>query len=257
MAWYPSARKRSISANFTQFQSKKNCVILHSTASASATSQFGWFNDPDARASSHFHVATDGTVEQYIDTAHISWCNKDANGRSITIETQGSGDEPWSEQQMRAMAALIKWLCSSYAIPLQKMSDSDDIGVGWHRIGIDGDFPSGALAGREQRGGSEVWSDPGKACPGDKRILQVDRLLIMARGRDVTSTRVDNSNGDPTGVDDVSVSDGGNVTITDPTIDGHGDASIDTTQGGNYSHLTPSAVAPSDFTYLSTITTTS
>lgn len=183
MPWYPKAIARQISRNYTAVENKKNLIVLHSTASASATSQFGWFNNPLAKASSHFHVANDGTIEQYLGTDYMSWCNKDGNRRSVTIETQGTGNEPWTPAQMKALASLIDWISKTHNIPVRMVesSHSSQSGIGWHRIGIDGNFPkSGLLRGRSSRGGGELWSGArGKACPGDKRILQVPELIKM------------------------------------------------------------------------------
>lgn len=67
----------------------KDCILLHVTAAPNATSQHGWYNTGGANASSHFHVDLVGNIEQHIDTAHMSWANREANPRSVTIETQG------------------------------------------------------------------------------------------------------------------------------------------------------------------------
>lgn len=184
MAWYPKANKRPININYTMTKTAKNAVLLHSSASDGLSSLYSFFNNPSTQASSHFHVDFSGNVEQYIDTDHVSWANRDGNSRSVTIETQGSGEGPWTQAQMNAMAKLIRWICATHRIPLRIMENShtSTSGVGWHRIGIDGNFPSsGLLRGRNARGGGEVWSGFGKTCPGDDRILQVPRLIEMSK----------------------------------------------------------------------------
>lgn len=180
MAWYPQAKRRELSRNYTRTKTAKNCVVLHTSASATATSLYGWFSNPSAQSSSHFHVANDGTVEQYIDTDYISWANREGNSRSVTIETQGSGYEAWTEAQLTAMVKLCAWITQVHGIPVRMMENSKatEKGIGWHRIGIDGAFPTtGLLRGRNSRGGGQTWSGPGKICPGDKRINQVPALV--------------------------------------------------------------------------------
>lgn len=186
MPWYPKAKNKQLSINFSKRVTKKNAVILHSSASATATSLFGWFSNPSAQASSHFHVDFDGNVEQYLGTDHVSWANRDGNPRSVTIETQGKGTEPWTERQIKALVDLVDWICATHDIPVRIMENSQTStsGIGWHRIGIDGNFPtSGLLRGRNARGGGEAWSGFGKTCPGDDRILQVPRIINMIEAK--------------------------------------------------------------------------
>lgn len=187
MAWYPKATKRPISVNFTRTKTKKNCVILHSTASKTATSMYGWFSNPSAEASSHFHIDNNGRVEQYIDTDYVSWANREGNGRGVTIETQGSGYEPWTNAQIVAIVDLIVWASKVYNFPIRMMnsSKSSETGVGWHRLGVDGNYNISKnpdlLRGRSPRGGGEVWSGFGRICPGDDRILQVPSIVEKAK----------------------------------------------------------------------------
>lgn len=189
VARYPKAVWKPIKANYTARVTLKNCVILHTSASAGATSLYGWFSNPRANASSHFHVANDGTVEQYVDTAHMSWANKNGNSRSVTIETQGDGTKPWTAKQRQALIELVRWICKTHGIPVRQMesSSSSQKGIGWHRLGCDGNFPkSGILRGRNQRGGGESWSSAyGKVCPGDDRILQVPDMIKEIAGEAV------------------------------------------------------------------------
>ena len=185
MPRYPSATWRPLVRNYTAINSTKNAVILHTSASGTATSLHGWFSNKDAQASSHFHVDNQGRVEQYLDTNHISWANGEGNSRSVTIETQGTGTEPWTDAQVTALVGLLRWCHTTHGIPLRPMSSSrsTERGIGWHRLGIDGNFPAlpSILAGRIQRGGGEVWSKArGKTCPGDARIRQIPGILAQA-----------------------------------------------------------------------------
>lgn len=191
MARYPGAKWRPLTRNYTARATNKDCAILHSTASASARSMHTWFSQAKAYSSSHFHVDDYGVVEQYVDTAHMSWANAAANSRSVTIETQGDGTKPWTPKQREAIVALLKWICKTHGIPVRQMQSSlkSEKGIGWHRLGCDGNFPAmpSILAGRGQRGKGESWSSArGKVCPGSDRIHQIPGIITEVAGGSVT-----------------------------------------------------------------------
>ena len=184
---YPGAKWRPIKRNFTdRKRARTDGIILHVTASTAA-SQHDWFNNPAADASSHLHIALDGTVEQYVDLDKIAWTSGDGSARTIGIETAGTGSGSWTKAQLDALEDALVWLCERYRVPVRLMesSRSTERGIGWHRLGIDGNFPaSGLLAGRTQRGGGEKWSKSrGKVCPGDARIRQIPALVERVAAR--------------------------------------------------------------------------
>src|SRR5690348_260141 len=86
----------------TRRTSKGRAVVLH-VAASEATSLFGYFNN-NPGANSHFYVARDGTIEQYIDTDYQSWTSMEANASTIGVETQGGltnpDGEPWTPEQV-------------------------------------------------------------------------------------------------------------------------------------------------------------
>lgn len=181
MAIYPQAVYKPIKVNHSTAVYVKNCVLYH-VAASEADSLYGWFSNPSARASSHFYIAYDGTVEQYIDTRYTSWANGDGNSRSVTIETAGQGTGKWTPAQLESLIRLTIWICKTHNITIREMTSSSvsQTGIGWHRLGIDGNFPSlpSILAGRGQRGGGQVWSSSrGKVCPGSDRILQIPAII--------------------------------------------------------------------------------
>lgn len=185
---YAPAKWRPIPRNFTdRKRSETRGVILHTTASTAA-SQFGWFSSPKAAASSHLHVALDGTVEQYVDLDKIAWTSGAASGTTVGIETAGTGKESWTPAQVEAITAFLVWACKRWDIPARAMTSSlaSERGIGWHRLGIDGNFPAlpSLLAGRNQRGKGESWSkSTGKVCPGDKRIQQIPGIVAEVQKR--------------------------------------------------------------------------
>lgn len=193
MARMPGTTWKPIAHNYTKRKTAKRRVILH-VAESESTSIHGWFNNPTARASSHFYVARDGKIEQYVDTDYIAWTSGEGNTDSIGVETQGRSAGPWTPEQCAALARIIAWAHKTHGVPLRLMASSKptEQGVGWHRLGVDGHFPAlpSMLAGRGQRGGGEKWSSArGKSCPGDDRIPQIPGILAQAQARPSTGTK--------------------------------------------------------------------
>jgi len=190
MAWMGApCVKRQIDwlNNLSRGGKQPTAIVLHITAS-SAVSQYGYFSGAGKNlAGSHFHVAADGTIEQYAGTGARSAADKDGNARTISIETQGlTAAGTWDAPQLEAIAQVVAWCAKTHGIPLKLMASSaaTESGLGWHRLGIDGNFPAlpSILAGRKQRSPvGELWSSAsGKECPGDKRIQQIPSILARA-----------------------------------------------------------------------------
>lgn len=173
--------KRHITVNKGGKRAKTDGVVLHTSASAKSTSLFGWFSNPKAQASSHWHVAFDGTVEEYVDPANVAWANGEGNARLLSVETQGSGYEEWTPEQVESIAQLIALSSKTFGFPIRAMQSSakSERGVGYHRLGV----PASKWGvGKWLQPGGEKWSSTvGKICPGDKRIAQVDAVVARAK----------------------------------------------------------------------------
>lgn len=188
MKKFPGAKQRPISTNFTNRKRERTrAVILHTTASLS-DSMYGWFNNPKADASSHLHVDLKGRIEQYVDMDKIAWTSGEGNATTVGVETAGTGNEKWTPAQVKALVKIIRWMAKEYGIPMRKMSSSRSNvrGVGTHRLGVDGNFPTtGDQRGRLQRaskGLGEKWSSSkGKACPGNLRQGQWNAIVRAAQ----------------------------------------------------------------------------
>lgn len=194
MAWYPKAVRKPVSryrpgGSSAVAMTSHRRVVEH-TAVSNSSSLYGLFATP-GNATSHFYVAADGTVEQYIDTRIRSTANLEGNPDCITVETWdgygntwhgGSPGPRWTKAQEEALADLARWCHKVHGIPMRRLKSSrpGTRGVGWHRQGIDGNFPSGLLRGRVA--GGEHWSSSfGKVCPTDTRIKQVRGIIRRAR----------------------------------------------------------------------------
>lgn len=186
MAWYPRATRREVTKHRTPMAAHRR-LILH-TAVSSASSLFGWHQQ--VNHGSHFYLRADGTWEQYVDTRFRAPNQMDGNHDSVSVESQdmggpfpawsGSNVPAWTDAQTESIAELAVWLHETHGIPLVQLPSSrpGTRGIGWHRQGVDGNFPDGILAGRVS--GGETWSNPGKVCPGDRRIRQVPGIIARA-----------------------------------------------------------------------------
>lgn len=183
---YPNA-KHLILEGKKRARGKQVRVNLHVTASL-ADSMYSYFRLP-RRPCSHFHVDLKGRVEQYLPLEWGSSADLDGNLTTISIETAGKDDgSEWTSEQVVAIAELWLWIRKQLGIK-DKMAENSVLsstkshGLSWHRLGIDGNFPSsGILAGRRQRGGGAKYSNvTGKTCPTDPRIKQIPEILELAR----------------------------------------------------------------------------
>lgn len=194
MAIYPDAKVKLIDTDYLSGKSMAvyNRVNLH--VQAGTGSLYGFFNH-EGRASSHFWVSYSGVVEQYVDTKLRAEADLDGNDATVSIETEGgtgsnADTDKWTTQQVDAIVKLVKWILETHKIPKKlaensKSGSESSRGISWHRLGIDGNFPSlpDIRAGREQRGGGMHYSSSdGKLCPGGGKIQQIPGILDRING---------------------------------------------------------------------------
>lgn len=187
MAIYSKAIQKPITVSKGRRKmSEYNRVNLH-VAVSEAASIHTVFNRKGA-ADSHFYVRKDGTVEQYVDTAYRANADLEGNDATISIETQGGvtrpDSEPWTDEQIQALAELFAWAVKTHGIKNQIAKDSrrgdTSKGLSWHRLGIDGNFSAGVLGGRVG-GGMKYSNSRGKLCPGATKIRQVPLIFAAAQ----------------------------------------------------------------------------
>lgn len=181
--WLDGVVRKPLVRNYTRARrGRTDGVILH-VAAGESPSLYGWFSNPRSKASSHFYVRYDGTVEQYVDTDYISWASVKGDARCISIETEGLGGGTWTDKQVASLAWLIRTLQAHYGFPLRAMTSSKvgEKGVGYHALGVPANLWQ-KVRGISQTGG-EKWSGAvGKICPGPARIRQVPTVIAMAGG---------------------------------------------------------------------------
>ena len=163
-------------------------LVLH-TAQWGDPTMHAYFNVA-GRATPHFFVNAAGKAEQYIDTDFCASACLEGNHNCIAVESwDGHPDWPgdevpdWTPEQEEWLVELAAWCHQVHGIPVERLPSSapGEAGIGWHRMGIDGDFPAGLLAGRAA--GGEHWSSSGgKVCPGDNKIRGiVERIIPRAQ----------------------------------------------------------------------------
>lgn len=180
---FPGALWLPISRNYGGLRSSTRGVVLH-VAASEAKSLRGWFNNPDARASSHLYVRRDGTIEQYVSMDHTAWTSGSGSASTVGVETQGMGSGEWTGAQVTALVRIVQWCQDRYGFPLRAMTSSKagQEGVGWHALGV----PRRRGDKTSQTGGQLWSSSAGKVCPGAQRIRQIPEIVTRAGGKAAT-----------------------------------------------------------------------
>ena len=188
MAWYPGSFRHDFGGTGP---CTPDSFVLHEVVNqvdipenGSPSNIAGWVQDSLA---TQFYVDFKGSIEQFCSSDRASFHCKDGNGHRLGIETEDDKPETaaqanagaWTDRQRERIADLIAWGNQLHGIPIQLMrtSRSDDIGVGYHRLGV----PSIA-GGHDGWPDGEVWTlSPGKPCPGDRRIAQIPAIVARAQ----------------------------------------------------------------------------
>jgi hypothetical protein len=187
MPWYPDAIRKPVErykrgGTVSTAMPNPRRLCLH-TAVSSADSLFALFNTP-GNAVAHFYVRENGRIEQYVNTDIRASANLEGNHDIISVESwdDGGRHRPWTAAQIEAIAKLAVWVHRKHDIPLKRCPSAKPgtMGIAWHRLGIDGNFPDppGRLRGGRVEGG-ESWSQSfGKECPFDEKIRGTVRDII-------------------------------------------------------------------------------
>ncbi len=169
MSWYAKAVKKNIPPGSTDPDIKPIGVILH-VAESNSSSLFDYFNGPSGGIESHFYIRTDGSVEQYRDTAFEADANYHGNRfikdgvavGYISVETQGLELGEWSPAQLAAIKDLLLWANKEHGIPLKRCASATDPGIGYHTM----------------FGAPGPWTPASKSCPGPQRKMQFANVLV-------------------------------------------------------------------------------
>lgn len=154
-------------------------------------SLFGYFDNPASQVSSHFWMAKNGYMEQYLEVpTHVNshdgetaWAEAAGNPNYLSVETEGFATENLTTIQLVRLAALVNWCAAMYAMPV----------VGPVEHGAAGFTPHCNPDGTPDPG----WGN--HTCPGPIRLSQMHTVLAIANGTDETGdetmTSVELNNG--------------------------------------------------------------
>lgn len=100
-------------------------VVIHDMEGSYAGS-IAWFQNPSAQACAHYLVrSSDGEITQMVHDADTAWHagNHVVNNSAIGIEHEGyahTGLTWYTEAMYRSSAALTRWLCDTFHIPIDR-----------------------------------------------------------------------------------------------------------------------------------------
>lgn len=127
------------SPNFDERAAPITMIVLHYTGMADAESAIARLRDPEAKVSSHYVVAEDGTVLRLVPDEKRAWhagqshwrdCD-DVNSASIGIEIVNPGHDlgyrPFPDEQIDAVIRLVHALKDKYEITRGNIVGHSDI----------------------------------------------------------------------------------------------------------------------------------
>lgn len=97
-------------------------VVIH-TVEGSASGAISWFKNPVSEVSAHYIVDFNGALTQMVADKDIGWHagNWAYNVHSIGIEHAGYAyKNTWTNAQYKSSAALTRWVCLTYGIPMNR-----------------------------------------------------------------------------------------------------------------------------------------
>lgn len=133
-------------------------LIIHTNGGGTDHgSLYGWFSRPGNTICSHFQVAADGRVEQYVNTDQQAYAQYAGNAFAVSVETEDAGhpERPWTDEQCTAIIKLARWL----KVPAKISPDGKGGGIGWHSLYAD-------------------WNRSHHNCPGSARIKQIHDVIL-------------------------------------------------------------------------------
>lgn len=117
---------------------KPSMIVLHYTAMESAAVACARLCDPEAEVSAHYLIDYDGTVLSLVEERKRAWhagagawgAITDVNSRSVGIELQNTGAEPFGEPQMAALEGLLRDVMARWKIGPEGVIGHEDCAPG-------------------------------------------------------------------------------------------------------------------------------
>lgn len=157
-------------------------VMIHHTSQSSLAQTIRTFQLPHTKVSSHYVIGRDGRVVQmlndYMRAWHAGrgkWGNiTDMNSVSIGIELDNNGREPFPDDQINALLALLDTLKTRYRIPQKNFIGHADFAPG-RKNDPNVFFPWRRLAER----GFGIWYNPDHLTTPPANFNALDALKLM------------------------------------------------------------------------------
>lgn len=113
-------------------------VVLHYTAMQNAQVAIDRLCDPEAEVSAHYVICRSGAVTQLVAEDQRAWHagagewrgHCDINSRSIGIELDNPGTQPFPEPQMTALETLLRGILSRWPITADNIIGHSDMAPG-------------------------------------------------------------------------------------------------------------------------------
>jgi hypothetical protein len=155
------ALKHPISRNFTKNGIVRPIrgLVLH-IQEGTEKGTYSWFNNKEAKASSHFGNPKGGKLEQFVDTDDMAWTQKAGNPYWLSVENEGYHGQHLTDNQIHNLVRLLKALHKVEKIPFTLADSSTGYGLGYHSMG------------------GKAWGHP--QCPGKAIIQQRHTILALA-----------------------------------------------------------------------------
>jgi N-acetyl-anhydromuramyl-L-alanine amidase AmpD len=115
--WQPASR-----SNYHRGRGERISMVVIHTIEGSLGSGINTFQNPGEKVSAHYLVGKSGQIVQMVGDRDTAYHVKRANGRAIGIEHEGfmSRSSTFTDPMYRASARLTRWLCDTYAIPIDR-----------------------------------------------------------------------------------------------------------------------------------------
>lgn len=113
---------------------RPDMVLLHYTAMKSTEAALDRLCNPDVEVSAHYLISCEGTLNQLVDETDRAWHAgagqwgdvTDINSRSIGIELDNPGDQPFTAPLMATLEALLPRILARWSIPPERVLAHSD-----------------------------------------------------------------------------------------------------------------------------------
>jgi len=150
------------------------------------------------RTHSHFYNPRSGTLRQHQEIDRQAFADGQGNSFCVSVEhwdgypngapgywRHGSDVPPLTDAQIENDARLFAHLVKHFGLPNRIATPDNVTGLGWHRLGIAGNFgrynPADRKTWSRAQTGLNFSSARGKVCPGDRRIDQIPEIWERAQ----------------------------------------------------------------------------